>query len=185
MDQKKRIVMIGSSCIDEYYEMLDAFYDDYDYGVEISDDIGIKVFSGIEISYGGTDFLVYGLDKEWYVNHPEILEKDIKSKLEYFSEHGALIIQAHPFREAGYIDHIRLFPRSVHGVEVFNACRNDLENNMAKIYADQYGLINFSGSDNHSGSNQKKLGGMSADVPINSVEEFKDLLLGGKMSIIM
>ena len=78
-----------------------------------------------------------------------------REELAYMMENGALIIQAHPFREAAYIDHIRLFPRNVHGVEVFNADRTELENGMAKIYAQKYDLIEFAGSDNHTGSDKK------------------------------
>ena len=169
---------------DEYIEMLNRFYNDYELGVVIGNDIGIKVFSGVEITYCGTDFLIYGLNKEWFAAHNDIYNMDIKTKLELFRDNGALVIQAHPFREAGYIDHIRLFPRSVHGVEVFNACRNELENSMAKLYADKYGLIHFSGSDNHSGSKQNRYGGMQSNVPIVSVEDFIDKVYNGTLSII-
>ena len=59
-------------------------------------------------------------------------------ELAFMMENGALIIQAHPFREAFYIDHIRLFPRHVHGVEIVNANRPEKENNLAKIYTNHY-----------------------------------------------
>lgn len=56
----------------------------------------------------------------------------MKDKLSFLMESGALVIQAHPFREADYIEYIRLFPRSVLGVEDINACRGDKENEFAK-----------------------------------------------------
>ena len=87
-------------------------------------------------------------------------------------QNGALVIQAHPYREAAYIDHIRLFPRCVHGVEVFNACRKEFENEMAKHYAKSYDLIEFAGSDNHIGRRQKSLAGMCFEAPLVDENDF-------------
>lgn len=47
----------------------------------------------------GIDFLIYGLDKAWYLAHPEIMNMKKKEELLYFMAHGALVIHAHPFRE--------------------------------------------------------------------------------------
>ena len=87
-------------------------------------------------------------------------------------ECGALVIQAHPFREASYIDHFHLFPRQVHGVEVLNCGINDKANHMAKLYAEHYGLLEFAGSDNHTGPRHKRLAGVCFAEPIWTVEEF-------------
>jgi predicted metal-dependent phosphoesterase TrpH len=92
--------------------------------------------------------------------------------LTLLSENGALVIHAHPFREAQYIDHIRLFPRHVHGVEVYNACRNDFENGVAELYAKQYGLPRFAGSDNHVAGKRPMLGGMCSTEPISDELDF-------------
>lgn len=166
-----------------YEEQLEFYFSDYEKAVELGKEIGIKVFCGVELSYGGTDFLVYGLDKEWFLAHPEIMEMKKSEELTFMMESGALVIQAHPYREASYIDHIRLFPRNVHGVEVINACRTDEENKMAKIYAEHYGLIEFAGSDNHSASKQKKLAGVCCEEPICSVEDFISRVKANKMEI--
>ena len=55
-----------------YEEKMDFYCSDYEEAKKLSAEIGIKVFFGVEISYKGTDFLIYGLDKEWYLSHPEI-----------------------------------------------------------------------------------------------------------------
>ena len=151
--------------------------------MEIGKELGIKVFCGVELSYGGTDFLVYGLDKEWFLAHPQIMEMQKTDELAFMIECGALIIQAHPFREASYINHIRLFPRHVHGIEIINACRKDEENEIAKIYAEHYGLLKFAGSDNHRASTQKKLAGICSDEPICSVEDFIEKVKSGSTDI--
>ena len=164
-----------------YEERLDFYFSDYEDGVRIGEEIGIKVFLGIEMSYGGTDFLVYGLDKAWFLAHPEIEDMKKSDELTLLMEAGALVIQAHPYREASYIDHIRLFPRHVHGTEIYNACRNDLENKMAELYAENYELIRFAGSDNHRSSAQLKLGGMMSDTPIRDESDFIERVRSGEM----
>ena len=155
-----------------YEEKIEFYFSDYEKGIEIGKALGIKVFCGQEITYKGTDFLIYGLDKEWYLAHPEIMEMKKTDELKFMMESGALVIQAHPFREASYINHIRLFPRSVHGIETVNACRTELENKMAKIYAENYGFLEFAGTDNHIGANQKKLAGLCFNKPICSTQDF-------------
>lgn len=108
-----------------YEEKIEFYFSDYEKGLKYGKSIGLKIFSGVEISYRGTDFLVYGLDKEWYLKNPQIMDMKKSEELEYLKECGALVIQAHPYREEVYIDHIRLFPRHVHGIEVINASRSN------------------------------------------------------------
>ena len=132
-----------------YGERIDFYFSDYEAGVEIGREIGLKVFCGVEQSYAGTDFLIYGLDKAWYLAHPEIEGMPKSRELPLLMEAGALVVQAHPFREANYIDHIRLFPRCVHGAEIVNANRTDFENEMARRYAESYGLLAFAGTENN------------------------------------
>lgn len=151
-------------------------------GVRIGKEIGIDVFFGLESSYKGTDFLIYGLDKEWLLSHPEIEDMKKVEMLPFMAEAGALVIQAHPFREANYINHIRLFPRHVHGVETYNAQRTDFENSMAKHYAQSYGLIEFAGSDNHRGSETVRLGGMQSDTPITDELDFVTRVKSGEIT---
>ena len=95
-------------------------------------------------------------------------------------DNGALIINAHPFREASYIDHICLFPRHVHGVEVVNAAQPSLANSMAKLYAEKYELLMFAGSDNHGGA-QDRLAGMECDEPIENELDFVEKAKAGKL----
>lgn len=164
-----------------YEEKLRFYFSDYDQAVEIGKELGIKVFLGVELSYGGTDFLIYGLDKDWYFAHPEIMEMSKSQELNFLMEQGALVIQAHPLREAGYIDHIRLYPRSVHGVEVLNSSMKDEVNAMAELYRQSYGLLSFAGSDNHTGLLRKKLAGMDSETPIESEWEFVQKVKAGEM----
>lgn len=176
----------GSLNIDKtrsYEERINFFYSDVDEGIELGKKIGIKVFSGIETNYLGSDFLVYGLDKKWYLQNSHIIEMKKSDQLTYFMKSGALVIQAHPFREAGYIDHIRLYPRCVHGVEVINATKKDSENEIAKMYAKHYELIEFAGTDNHHVKEDKPyLAGMESEVPITDEKHFVKAVKNRKMT---
>ncbi len=177
----------GNICLDirnaSYEEKIHFYFSDYEEALKLQDEIGIKVFCGVESSYiDGTDFLIYGLNKEWFLNHPEIESMKMSELLPYYMEHGALVIHAHPFREAGYIDHIRLFPRCVHGVEVINASRTDFENDSAKQYAKQYDLLEFGGTDNH-GFTYEYLSGMGSETPIENISDFINMVKAGKMKV--
>jgi len=164
-----------------YAERIEFYFSDYEKALEIGREIGLDVFCGVESSYYGTDFLIYGLDKQWFLDHPEIETMEKRQMLELMASHGALIIQAHPFREARYIDHIRLFPRHVHGVETYNAGRPDEQNKMAELYCEHYGLIPFAGTDNHIGV-MSNLGGMKSDTPITSELDFVERVKNGQIT---
>ena len=78
---------------------------------------------------------------------------------------GAYVSHAHPFREDWYIEMIRLLPRKCDAVEIINSCRKPFENEMAKVYADSYGLPYTAGSDNHH-ANQARLSGIETEETI-------------------
>ena len=65
--------------------------------------------AGVAIpTFEGADFLIYGLGKEWYLENEQIPAMKASEFLSFARESGAFIVQAHPFREARYIDHIHL-----------------------------------------------------------------------------
>ena len=167
----------------DYRTKIEFYFSDYENAVKMSEEIGIKVFCGVEMSYKGTDFLVYGLDKEWYLQHPEIMEMEKSEEMPFLMENGALVIQAHPYREAEYIDHIRLFPRCVHGVEIINTSNDDFVNTMAIEYAKKYELLKIAGSDNHKCSKVKKLAGVSLDRPLTDEADFIKCVKNGSFKI--
>lgn len=166
-----------------YEEQIDFYFSDYREAKSLEKEIGIKVFLGVELSYGGTDFLVYCLDEDWFLAHPEIMDMKKSEELPFMMEQGALVIQAHPYREAGYIDHIRLYPRCVHGVEIINASQKDFINVMAKMYADYYGLVVSAGSDNHRAKEQHYLAGIETETPITDELDFKNRVLNREVQV--
>lgn len=120
---------------------------------------GLQVFFGWEAGYDGTEFLVYGLDEEWLISHPQIKDASIEEQYNMVKESGGMVIHPHPFREEFYIPEIRLYPEYVDGVEAYNAmhCSPDGGTHWnpefdvkARNYSEQYHLPVTAGSDTHS-----------------------------------
>ena len=142
----------GNSCISRnlpWKTRINMFCQGYEQAKEIGDQIGLQVFFGWEETFEGQDFLVYGLDKEWMLNHPEMEYWTIKEQYETVNKNGGMVIHAHPFRDRPYIPKIRLFPKLVNGVECYNACNHEEENRQAFLYAKKYELPITAGADSH------------------------------------
>ncbi len=154
----------------------------YEKAFEYGNKVGLDVFFGWEYTYKGTDFLTYGLDKSWLLSHPALLELSVNDYCDLVHDDGGLIVQAHPFREAGYIDMIRLLPRKVDAVEVINSERTDFENKMALEYANNYGLPHFAGSDIHA-ANRSKLAGIEVLKKFNCEKDLAVAIKSGEYSI--
>ena len=82
----------------------------YEHAKEEGDKIGLDVFFGVEWAFHGDEFLLYGVSKEWLLAHPDMLDWSHKQLFEEINKIGGLMIQAHPFRDRGYIGIIHLYP---------------------------------------------------------------------------
>lgn len=163
-------------------ERVERYCEGYEKAYEEGKRIGLDVFFGWEYSYLGTDFLTYGLDKAWLLNHPDLLELSVKEYCSLVRSEGGFIVHAHPFREDHYIEFIRLNPRDVDAVEVINACRKSFENKLADEYADNYGLLKTAGSDNHWGK-MKGYSGIQLDRRLQDVEDMIQAIKKGEIEI--
>ena len=152
-------------------DRINLFFAGYESAKKRGEEIGLSVFFGWENSYfTGMDFITYGLDKNWLIENKDCDMLPPKQYLELARSSGGYTVHAHPFREADYIDMIRLLPRDVDAVETINANRTDFENHMADYYADSYGLIKCCGSDNHRGK-QARIAALELDFEAKSIEE--------------
>lgn len=176
---------IGGDRTLPYEEQIEFFFSDIEEGERIQKDVGIKLFWGVESSYLGTDFLIYGLNKEWYLSHPEIMHVSRVEMLTMMANDGALIVQAHPYREASYIEHIRLFPRHVHAVEIINCGNKDFQNELAEVYADAYQLPKVAGSDNHIAGELSQLAGVEFETPLSSIQDYIDRVKRGEGHVFL
>ncbi len=164
-------------------EKVELFCKGYENAKKCGDKIGIDVFFGWEYSYKGADFLTYGLDKEWLMKNPIIMEMDINSYCDYIRDEGGMIVHAHPFREASYIPMIRLLPRKVDGIEVINSNNHlPVSNKMAALYAESYDILPLAGSDNHH-ANQENLNGVELFERATGIQDFITLIKDKKYRI--
>lgn len=135
-------------------ERIERFCLGYEHARDEGERIGLQVFFGFEYAYHGAEFLVYNLDKQWLLEHENIDLGSPRQALLQMHQGGAFIIQAHPFRERDYIDHIQLFPRDIDGVEAINAAHLGEDgkrmNQRALAYAAMFDLPATAGSDSHS-----------------------------------
>lgn len=160
-------------------EWVEQFCLGYTHAKEEGDRIGLQVFFGWEAGYDGTEFLVYGLDKEWLLLHPEIRDATVEEQFALVHAGGGLISHAHPFREEDYIPCIRLFPEYVDAVEGVNAMhtsrsshahKNPLFNEQALAYAKKHDLPVTAGSDQH--TTDMIGGGMLFSRRLSDVQDF-------------
>lgn len=176
----------GNACVNRdlpngsYEERVEAFARGYR-AVKAAAGEKLDIFFGFEYSYKGTDVLVYGWDIDRLKKLDSILDMSMREFCDYCKENGALAVQAHPFREDSYIDHIRLYP-NVEGVEVFNAGRTEKCNELGRCYAEICKKVKTAGSDLHHVS-QKTLGGMIFEEKIASEQQFVKLIREGKGKI--
>lgn len=145
----------------------------YEEAKEYGDHLGLSVFFGFEYSYGQDEFLIYGLDKAWLLEHPQIMGWNHRTLYEEVDKEGGLVVQAHPFRERNYLSRINLHPYTVHAVEVINGENDDEFDRKARKYAKFYNLPMTSGSDIHTAKNVGvTTRGMSFERKLETIDDF-------------
>lgn len=152
----------GNTAVDRnlpWSDWVEGYCRGYEQARREGDKIGLQVFFGWEASYQGNDFLVYGLDKEWLLTHPEIKDASVEEQYRLVHQEGGIVIHAHPYREDFYIPRVRLFPDFVDGVEVLNASHevkfpgpdgSSIYDKKALEYAKEHDFPRIGGSDIHS-----------------------------------
>lgn len=154
-------------------DRIELFCRGYENAKKEGDRIGLQVFFGWESGYHGTEFLVYGLDKEWLIDHDDMLDWSVEKQYEMVSAAGGMVIHAHPFREASYIPGIRLYPEYVDGVEAVNTSNDRFDpmfNKRAYEYALRHNLPMTGGSDVH--NLPAMTGGMAFEERLSDICDF-------------
>jgi len=171
----------GNTAVDRslpWSQWVEQFCLGYEHAKEEGDKIGLQVFFGWESGYGGPEFLVYGPDKRWLLDHPEIRDATVEEQARLVHEGGGIVSQAHPFREAWYIKEIHTFPAYVDAAEGINAShssfvkkeRHPEYNERALEYAREYHLPLTAGSDQH--STEMLWGGMVFPRRLEDIRDF-------------
>lgn len=181
----------GNTAVDRslsWMQWVETFCLGYEHAKAEGDRIGLSVFFGWESGYQGTEFLVYGLDKEWLLAHPEIRDASVEDQYRLVHEGGGIVSHAHPFREEPYIPKIRLFPEYVDAVEGVNAMHSSVVsdshkdpefNKRALAYGKAHNLPFTAGSDQH--TVRMIGGGMRFPHKLKDIHDFNRAVLAGEV----
>ncbi len=171
----------GNSCIPRnlpWEERVSMYARGYENALRKAGD-DFTVLFGVEFNFEGDEFLLYGVDKEWLMDRPGLMEMGRQEVYREVHESGAIMIQAHPFRERGYLSAIHLTPGACDGIEAYNASNPDWQNALAYMYGKDRGFLMSAGSDIHNFT-LDDMGGMSFDHPVNTIEEFVRAFMAGE-----
>ncbi len=127
------------------------------------------------------DYLIYGLDEDFLRRNEDLYDVPTAEVSARIREAGFLFLQAHPFR-----NHMQVVnPEYLDGIEVFNGNPSqDSRNDIARLWAERYGLIGTSGSDYHRTVEGGFAGGILTDEPITSNEQLLEILRSGNFEMI-
>ena len=177
---------LGNTCIPRdlpWNDWVDRYCDSYFKTRKAAQGSGLKVFFGWETTYGtGEDFLIYGMSPEWLKKHSEIIDLTQEDQYELIHREGGLVVQAHPFRERGYMDEIRLHPNHCDAWEVANTGNKPWMDRIAYEYAVEHNMKMTCGSDLHSVKNltEDMLFAMETDEPLTCEMDYVRTILSGR-----
>jgi hypothetical protein len=161
-------------------EWVKRFCGGYEEAKEEGDRQGLDVFFGWEETFDKSDdYLVYGLDKDWMLEHPEMRYWSRLDQYRSVKNAGGCVVQAHPFRQRDYIKKVVLSTDCVDGVEAANGGNSDkVWDALAYRYAKNIGKTIIAGTDIHDVSvvYTDKLFGVYLDKKLDSIGDFvKDI----------
>jgi hypothetical protein len=168
----------GNSAINRqlsWREWVNRFCRGYEDAKQEGDRLGLDVFFGWEETFDADDYLIYGLDKNWLLEHHEAARWTRLEQFNAVRRNGGCVVQAHPFRHQSYISTIHLSSGCVDAVEAANAGNTSpAYNALAMAYAAKLGLPVTAGSDIHS-LRQFETGqifGVYLDKKLNTIQDY-------------
>ena len=184
----------GNTCIDKslpWKEWIKAYTAGYYDAKRYGDSNDFDVFFGMETGFFGTEFLIYGLTAEWFIESDDLRNMTIEEQYKIITEAGGMVSQAHPFRVEYYIPEVRNFPEFVDAFETSNAThsspmsRSHNESKWddeARELAAKHNKPQTAGSDVH--SVRIFGGGMAFKRRLTSSQDFKNAVLGNEDYIL-
>ena len=161
-------------------DRIEMYCKGYEDALEEGKRIGLDVFFGWEQNYDLDEYLIYGLDKQWLLEHPEMEHWTRRQQLEEVHRYGGCVIQAHPFRDRAYIPRVLLGKAFADGIEVANAGQFGYNDAAAMRYGKEYDLVMIAGSDNHKSNDAKwtpdKMMGIDTEEKLGSIQDLVSLI---------
>lgn len=171
----------GNCAVDRslpWREQVDIYVSGYERAYEAGLKENFDVFFGFETRLGNDEYLVYGLDKQWLYEHPEIVTATRVEQYRLVREGGGAVVQAHPYRERGYQDGIDLYPWCADAAEAYNLGNSQFEDRRALAYAKRLGLCVTAGSDIHDVAlfDKMKPFGVVSEKKWSSIADYVEIL---------
>lgn len=175
----------GNCAVDRrlpWREFVNRFCAGYEDALNEGEKRGLPVFFGWEENFDGDEYLVYGLDRNWMLAHPEMIAWTRRQQYEAVRAAGGCVVQAHPFRARSYNHTIYLAQYLCDGIEVFNAGNEPEWNSLALRYAQVTGKPMTAGSDNHNADTMSpdRLAGAAFDAPLRGIRDYVDAILNDR-----
>lgn len=153
-------------------DRIDAFCSGFEDAWNEGQKIGLDVFFGWEENFQGDEYLIYGLDRQFLLDHPDMERWTRREQYEQIHAAGGCVIQAHPFRMRDYLRDIRVCTCCADGIEVANAGNTPAQDAYAARYAKAKGLYCTAGSDNHHSREGTPLFGVGLEEKLTSPADF-------------
>lgn len=169
--------LAGNTCIRRslpWAEQIELFCRGYENTRAAGEAGGLDVFFGMEAGFDGDEFLLYGISKQWLLEHPDMPWWSRSRMFDEVDAIGGLVVQAHPFRERAYLSQILLYPCCCHAVEVVNSGNEPAFDARAAAYAAHWDLPMTGGSDAHALSGPRYYGNtaMAFHQKLQSIDDF-------------
>ena len=148
------------------------------------DRIGVRVLLGWEAFTGGPEYLTYGLDEEFLLDNPGMVDMREDEYLKFVRSAGAFVTHAHPYRQAYYISPFKPDASKVDAIEVYNGVNREPSWN-AKAYrlAQDSGKIMLAGSDAHRVEHANR-GAVCLPEPVGDMGELIAALRSGQARVV-
>jgi hypothetical protein len=167
-------------------EWVNRFYRGYEETKEEGEKQGLDVFFGWEETFDGCDdYLIYGLDKAWLLEHPESKSWSRLDQYLTVRAAGGCVVQAHPFRQRYYIRRVILSAGCVDAVEAANAGNHEQSYDaLAMRYAQRIGLPVTAGSDIHEVRqfHEGDIFGVYLDERMQSIDDYVAAICNNRIS---
>lgn len=174
----------GNTAVDRnlpWPDFVEQYCRSYERAKEAGDRLGLKVFFGWEESQHPDEYLIYGLDKQWLLDHPEIKDADHTETLRLVHEGGGVVVGAHPFRERAYVDIVKIHPFQCDAMEVCNYGNPPYQDILAYNFCKDRNILMTSGGDIHDVKNvYTNISGMMFDKPLESIADFVEAIKTGR-----
>ena len=147
---------------------------------------GFSVFFGLEYKFkiASDEYIILGVTPEWVKANGQMREMDRATFCDFVRAAGGYVIQAHPFRNRGYIRHIVLSLDHVDAIEVYNS-GNTMDNcRQAYEYAKNLDLPMVGGSDIHRLDSPELHSGIALKEPAETIFDIIEAIKKREVEIL-